>query len=147
MLPARETNVNPVRSNVVNTASAAMSSDLLRRARKMALILGSVMAIMIAFYFGAMPAAAWMVGIVWSLANLAAIVSIVRNVVTTETRDSSAIVVALALKFPVLYAAGIALLVVLKLPALWWIAGFTWPFFVVLMKSAGRMYLRLDETA
>jgi hypothetical protein len=113
----------------------------------MSVILGAVAAILIAFYYGGMPALGWAAGIAWSLLNLAAVTSLVRGVITTEARDIAAIVVTLAIKFPVLYAIAVALLVVVKLPALWWVAGFTWPFFVLLLKSAGRLYLRLDELA
>jgi hypothetical protein len=122
-----------------------LDAAFLGRVRKMSLFLGAVSAIMIAFYFGGMPALGWTAGIAWSLVNLAAVTSLVRKVVTTDGRDIAAIVVTLTVKFPVLYATAIALLVVVKLPALWWIAGFSWPFFVLLMKSAGRLYLRLDE--
>ena len=128
-------------------ARGVLDAAFLGRVRKMSLILGGVSAIMIAFYFGAMPALGWTAGIAWSLVNLAAVASLVRRVVTTDGRDIAAIVVTLTVKFPVLYATAIALLVVVKLPALWWIAGFSWPFFVLLMKSAGRLYLRLDELA
>lgn len=136
-----------VRHNIVKTMGSLFDDDLLRRVRRTSLILGSVMGIVFAFYFGLMPAGAWLAGIVWSLFNLAAIRSIVRSVITTEGRDSGAIVTALAIKFPVLYATVVVLLLVLKVPAVWWMAGFTWPFFVVAMKSAGRIYLHRDETA
>lgn len=124
-----------------------LDAAFLARVRKMSVILGAVAAILIAFYYGGMPALGWAAGIAWSLLNLAAVTSLVRGVITTEARDIAAIVVTLAIKFPVLYAIAVALLVVVKLPALWWVAGFTWPFFVLLLKSAGRLYLRLDELA
>jgi len=139
--------VTEARHSVIDSMRASIDGDLLRRAQRTSLIFGLGVGVMFAFYFGLMPASAWMAGIVWSLINLAAIRSLVRNVVTTEGRNYHAIITALALKFPVLYATVVVLLVVLKVPALWWIAGFTWPFFVVLMKSAGRIYLHLDETA
>jgi hypothetical protein len=129
----------------VDASWSAMNADFLRRVRKTSLILGFVIGVLVAFYFGMMPALAWGSGLVWSLANLAAIRSLVRHIITTEARDSASILVVLALKFPMLYAVAIALLVVLKVPALWWMAGFTWPFFVMVMKSAGRVYLHLDE--
>jgi len=124
-----------------------MDAAFLRRVRKMSVILGAASAVLIAFYFGAMPALGWTAGIAWSLLNLAAVASLVRKVVTTDGRDIAAIVVTMTVKFPVLYAIAIVMLAVLKLPAMWWIAGFSWPFFVLLMKSAGRVYLHLDELA
>jgi hypothetical protein len=100
----------------------------------------------LAFYIGWMQATAFVAGTAWSLANLAAIHSIVSRVLTNEQRDKRAIIVAMGIKFPVLYAAGFAMLVLLKLPVMWWMAGFGWPFFVAVLKSLGRIYLRLDET-
>ena len=144
MLRPNETSPAPAQSRLTRVA---LDAPFLGRVRKMALVLGAASAIMIAFYFGAMPALGWTAGIAWSLLNLATVTSLVRSVVTTRARDIAAIVVTLAIKFPVLYAIAVVLLVVLKLPALWWIAGFSWPFFVLLMKTAGRMYLRLDELA
>jgi hypothetical protein len=144
MLRPSETKPAPVPNRL---ARVTLDAAFLGRVRKMSLILGGVLAVMFAFYAGAMPALGWTAGIAWSLVNLAVVASLVRNVVRTEARDVAAIVVTLALKFPVLYATAVVLLVVLKLPALWWMAGFSWPFFVLLMKSAGRVYLRLDELA
>ena len=144
MLRPNEISPAPAQGKFVRVA---LDAAFLGRVRKMSLILGAASAVMVAFYFGAMPALAWTAGIAWSLINLAAVASLVRGVITTQARDIAAIVVTLTVKFPVLYATAVVLLVVLKLPALWWIAGFSWPFFVLLMKSAGRVYLRLDELA
>jgi hypothetical protein len=123
-----------------------MDADLLRRVRKTSLLLGLVLAVPLAFYIGWMQATAFVAGTAWSLVNLAAIHSIVSRVLTNEQRDKRAIIVAMGIKFPVLYAAGFAMLVLLKLPVMWWMAGFGWPFFVAVLKSLGRIYLRLDET-
>jgi hypothetical protein len=141
-----ETRVIEVRHNVVSAAWASMDAGLLRRVRKTSVILGLVMAVPVAFYIGWLAGVAFVAGTAWSLANLAAIHSIVARVLTSETRDKRAIIVAMAIKFPVLYAAGFAMLALLKLPVAWWMAGFSWPFFVAVMKSMGRVYLRLDET-
>lgn len=144
MLRPNETSPAPTQSRFVR---GTLDLAFLGRVRRMSLILGAASAVMIAFYFGAMPALGWTAGVAWSLINLATVASLVRSVVTAGTRDITAIVVTLTVKFPVLYGTAIALLVVLKLPALWWIGGFSWPFFVLLMKSAGRVYLHLDELA
>ena len=135
-----------VRRNVAGWVLASADEQLLGRARKTSLIVGLVMAAPVGTYFGLLAMAAWTAGIAWSLANLAVIGSVMRAVVTPKKRDVHAIYLALAVKFPVLYAIAVALLAVLKLPALWWMAGFTWPFAVMILKSAGRAYLRLDET-
>ncbi|HKW13693.1 MAG TPA: hypothetical protein VJS69_04320 [Candidatus Krumholzibacteria bacterium] len=135
-----------MRRSVPGWALTSLDRELLSRARKTSIIVGCVMAAPVGTYFGWMAMAAWVAGLAWSLANLAVISSVVRGVVTTKTRDVHAIGLALAVKFPALYAIAVAMFLVLKLPALWWMAGFTWPFAVILLKSAGRAYLRLDET-
>ena len=119
-----EIRVIEVRHNVVSTAWASMDADLLRRVRKTSIVAGLVMAIPVAFYIGWLPATAFVAGIAWSLANLMAIHSIVSRVLTNEKRDTPAIMIAMGIKFPVLYAAGAVMLVLLKLPVMWWMAGF-----------------------
>jgi len=139
--------VTEVRRSVARATWTSVDATLLKRVRRTSIIVGLVMAIPFATYFGLMAAAGFIAGGAWSLANLAAIQSIVRRVLTDGERDKGAIVKALAVKFPVLYAAGFLMLAVAKLPVMWWVAGFSWPFFVATMKAAGRLYLRLDETA
>ena len=139
--------VTAVRRSVASTTWASMDADLLGRVRKTSIIVGLVMAAPLATYYGLMAAAAWVVGIAWSLANLTAIHAVVSRVLTNEPRSRRAIMVALAVKFPVLYGLGLFALAVVKLPVVWWLAGFMWPFLVAVLKAAGRVYLRLDETA
>src|SRR5882672_2934187 len=97
-----ETSVTQVRHSLVSAGLSAMNADFLRRVRKTSLIFGSAAAVMVAFYFGWMPALGWASGIAWSLINLAAIRSLVKNVITTGTRDHTSIMIGLALKLPVL---------------------------------------------
>jgi hypothetical protein len=124
-----------------------MDADLLRRVRKTSILLGLVMAVPVAFYIGWLQSTAWIAGIAWSLANLAVIRSIVARILMDGPRDKRALALAMAVKFPVLYGSLAVMLAVLGLPVMWWMAGFSWPFFVAVMKSFGRMYLRLDETS
>jgi hypothetical protein len=124
-----------------------MDADLLRRVRRTSVVLGLVMAAPLAFYIGWLQATAWIAGIAWSLANLAVIRSIVARILSDGPRDKRALAVAMAVKFPVLYGAVAVMLAGLRLPVMWWMAGFSWPFFVAVMKSLGRLYLRLDETS
>ena len=136
-----------VRRNVVAATWASMDADLLRRVRKTSIVLGLVMAIPVAFYIGWLQATAWIAGWAWSLVNLAVTRSIVARVLTDGPRDKRALALAMAIKFPVLYGAVAVMLAVFELPVMWWMAGFSWPFFVAVMKSLGRIYLRLDETS
>jgi hypothetical protein len=123
---------------------SSLDADFLRRVRKSSIVLGLILAIPLAMSFGWKASLAWFAGGAWSLANLAAIASIVRRVVTLEARDRAEIAKVLAIKFPVLYAIGFGLLAS-GLPTSWVLAGFAWPFAVALLKAAGRSYLRMDE--
>ena len=139
------TSVIKVRNSAAPALWSAVDADLLRRVRNTSVVLGVVVGIPFTHYFGLMPGAAWLAGLGWSLVNLAMIASVMKRVLADQ-RDKRAIVLALAVKFPVLYGAGLLLLAVLHLPVAWLVAGFTWPLFVAVMKAAGRAYLGLDDT-
>ena len=134
-----------VSSNVPGGRWSVMDLDLLRRVRNASLLFGAVLAIPIAYYFGWKPGLSWVAGIAWSVVNLAFITSLVKNVITLEDRNILRIALALVVKFPVLYITG-WLMLRQGLSPLWMMAGFTWPFFVLVMKAGGRMYMKLDET-
>jgi hypothetical protein len=123
-----------------------MDLDVLSRVRKTSLIIGIPLAIVISFYWGLPVGAGWAAGIAWSLVNLFFTGSLVKKVITTEDRHIPGIVVTVFIKFPVLYAAGFFLLWNGRLSVAGLVAGFTWPFFVLLMKGLGRHFLKLDET-
>ncbi len=123
---------------------SSLDADFLRRVRKSSMVLGLILSIPIATSLGWQAAVAWLAGAAWSLVNLAAIASIVRRVLTLEPRDRAEIAKALAIKFPLLYLAGFGILAA-GLPITWVLAGFAWPFAVMILKAAGRIYLRMDE--
>jgi len=122
-----------------------MDLDLLSRVRKSASIFGAVLAIPFATYFGIDSALAWVCGIAWSLTNLYFITTLTKEVITAGDRSVRKIVLTLLIKFPVLYAVGFFFLAGLRFPVIWLVAGFTWPFFVLVLKGLGRAWLRLDE--
>lgn len=123
----------------------AIDGDFLRRVRNSSITFGLVLAVPLATKFGLAAGGAWIAGGAWSIVNLAAISSVMRKVLTMEPRDRGSIAKALAIKFPVLYGIGFALLAA-GLPATWLLVGFAWPLFVAVLKAAGRSYLRLDDT-
>ena len=106
-----------------------MELDILKRVRKTSIVVGVPLAVIITTYWG-----------------LSIIGSLVQKVVTTESRSVAAIVTVVFIKFPVLYAAGLFLLWNGYLSVAGLVAGFTWPFLVLMMKGLGRYYLKLDET-
>lgn len=123
-----------------------MNLDILRRVRKTSIVIGVPMAVIITTYWGYGVGGGWIAGIAWSLVNLYFIGSLVQKALTTGDRNVAAIVAAVFIKFPVLYAAGFVLLWNGYLSVAGLVAGFTWPFFVLVMKGAGRYYMKLDET-
>lgn len=123
-----------------------MNLDLLIRVRKTSLLIGLPMGAVIATYWGLPAGGGWVAGLAWSLVNLYFIGSLVRKVITTGDRNVPAVVATVFIKFPVLYAAGFLLLWNGYLSVAGLVAGFTWPFFVLMMKGLGRYYLKLDET-
>jgi len=126
-------------------AGFEMDLAFLRRVRKTSIIFGAVAAVVVSTYWGLNMGAAWAAGIAWSLVNLHFIGSVIQNVVTPEPRKPMRILAAMVIKFPILYGAGFVLLWWDKLPAAGLAAGFSWPFFVLVMKALGRVYLRMDD--
>ena len=122
-----------------------MDLALLARVRKTSIITGAVAAIFIATYWGINIGAAWLAGVAWALVNLYFTGEVVKSVITAEDRNLARILVAVFVKFPVLYAAGYLLLWIEQLPVIGLVSGFTWPFVVLVMKAAGRVYLKMDE--
>jgi hypothetical protein len=123
-----------------------MDLDLLRRVRKTSIIIGVPLAVVISTYWGLDVGGGWAAGIAWSIVNLYFTGSLIKKVVTTDKRNTAGIVVTVFIKFPVLYAAGFLLLWNGYLSVAGLVAGFTWPFFVLMMKGLGRYYMKLDET-
>lgn len=123
-----------------------MDLDLVNRVRKTSIVIGVPLAVVIATYWGLSAGGGWAAGIAWSLVNLHFIGSLVKKTITTGERNVPAIIVTTFIKFPVLYAAGFLLLWNGYLSVAGLVAGFTWPFIVLLMKGLGRHYLKLDET-
>jgi hypothetical protein len=124
----------------------AIGGEFLRRVRKSAIVFGLVLAVPLATSFGLGAAGGWIAGGVWSLFNLVAIAALIRRVLTLEPRDRREIAILLLVKFPLLYAIGFGILAS-GLPAIWVLAGFTWPLLVAVLKAAGRSYLGLDTSA
>lgn len=117
---------------------------MLERTRRASVITSVILAIPFATYFGLGPSAAWLSGVAWSLVNLYFISLLVRGVLS-EDRNISRIILTMVVKFPALYLVGLILLRSEFLPVLWIVAGFTWPFAVIVLKGAGRAYMKLDE--
>jgi len=123
-----------------------MDVNLQSRVRKTSIVIGVPVAIVVSTHWGISVGGGLAAGIAWSLVNLHFIGSLVKKTITTEDRNVLGIVVTMFIKYPVLYGVGFLLLWNGYLSVAGLVAGFTWPFFVLLMKGLGRHYLKLDET-
>jgi len=122
-----------------------MDLALLRRVERTGAIVGGILALAAVPSLGPSVSAAWAAGVTWSLLNLRAITVLIRSTITPDRPAKRRVVRIVLVKFPLLYGAGAALMLWSGLPIAWLTAGFTWPFFVLFMKGAGRAWLRLDQ--
>ena len=122
-----------------------MGFDFLARVRKSTIIFGLVLLPVLSIYLGAGFGAGWIAGAAWSLLNICAITGLIKNIFVPAGKSYARIAVVFLVKFPVLYAAGFMALSSGYFPAAALLAGFSWPFFVMLMKALGRVYLKLDD--
>lgn len=129
----------------MNVSRTGMDLAFLARVRRMSIITAAIISIPVATYWGIGMGAAALAGVAWSLINLFFIGQVIKNVITAEERDLTRILVAVFIKFPVLYTLGFLLLWLEQLPVIGLVAGFTWPFVVMVLKAIGRAYLKMDE--
>jgi hypothetical protein len=129
----------------MSASRTGMDLAFLARVRKMSIITGAIVSVAVATYWGISVGAAWLAGTAWSLINLFFIGEVIKNVITAEDRQLTRILVVVVIKFPVLYAVGFLLLWSKQLPVLGLVAGFTWPFLVMILKAIGRAYLHMDD--
>jgi hypothetical protein len=121
-----------------------VDQDFLRRVRKTSVITGLVLAVVIAARWNLGAGIGWLVGCVWSLVNLYVIAVLVRTTMSGG-KNRMRLGMVLALKVPVLYAVGFALLTIDRLPVVALLAGFIWPLIVIALKLLGRALLGMDR--
>jgi len=121
-----------------------MGLEFLARVRRTTLWTGAVAALTVATYGAPLLALAFLLGAVWSLANLRLIELLVVALTGPERGGSRALrrcAVALG-GMIALFAAGALLLS--RVSPVWLMAGFSWPFGVIVLKAASSLVL---ETA
>jgi hypothetical protein len=112
---------------------------------KTSMAAGAVIAIIAWARFGPAPAAAFVAGCAWSLANLYLLRALVGSVFHEPERRKLKIAALLVVKVPVLYGLGYVLLLWGRLPVGALLAGFAWPLCVIVLKAAGRLIMGLDR--
>ena len=119
-------------------------ADFLARVRRTAIVVGLLLFPFIAAYAGWREGAAWVLGGGWSLVNLYVIGLLVEVVLRGAGTKPGRFVLVAFVKVPVLYTIGFVLMKI-QLPLTWLLAGFLWPLAVIVLKTAGRLVLRLDS--
>ena len=122
-----------------------MGLEFLLRVRKTSLITGLVLFPVISTYIDIGSAAAWGLGIIWSLVNIYFIGLLVK--VTCSGADKQRLRAALIflMKVPVIYLTGFLLLTSGRLPVIGLLAGFMWPLVVIVLKSSALVIVRITD--
>ncbi len=122
-----------------------MGLEFLLRVRKTSLITGLVLFPVISTYIDLGSAAAWGLGIIWSLVNIYFIGLLVK--VTCSGADKQRLRAALIflVKVPVIYLTGFLLLTSGRLPVIGLLAGFMWPLVVIVLKSSALVIVRITD--
>ncbi len=122
-----------------------MGFEFLIRVRKTSVFLGLVLFPVFATHMGINFGLGWIIGIAWSLVNLHVITDLIKRIFITSKRNRLRIALVFFAKFPALYLVGYLALNSGRFPIPALLVGFIWPFFVMLMKALGRVYMKLDE--
>ena len=97
------------------------------------------------FYYGFKPTLSVFTGIIWGMVNLYFLSLLVRAALRPEGPDKWAALVILFIKFPLLYGAGYLMVISAFFNPILLLSGFTLVLVVIVLKSVGRVILRLDN--
>lgn len=122
-----------------------MGFEFLLRVRKTSLITGLVLFPVITTYIDLGSAAAWGLGITWSLVNIYFIGLLVKAACSGAGKQRLRVVWLFLVKVPVLYLTGFLLLTSGRLPVIGLLAGFMWPLVVVVLKSSALVIGRITD--
>ncbi|UCG51758.1 MAG: hypothetical protein JSW58_16555 [Candidatus Latescibacterota bacterium] len=109
------------------------------------MISGLIVSLIVLIYLGLPVAGAWVLGCAWSLVNLYVIGVLVRLVFPNPERHKARIAIVMVVKIPALYGVGYLLLWSGLFPPAGLLAGFIWPLFVIMLKAVGRIILGIDD--
>jgi len=124
--------------------NSSLGLDFLSRSLRTS---GIVLLIFIPFgvyYLGMYQTLAIFSGGVWGIVNIIFLSTVVRSAIRPEGVTGGPLVLALLVKFPLLYLAGYALLKVPQFNALNLLVGFSTCLAVIALKALGRAFMGLD---
>lgn len=117
----------------------ALDPSFLRRSRAAAVILGGISVLYVALYAGWRPALGHSAGFVLALLNLWLLEILFTRLLRPDPRYGPKLTLALLAKLPLLFGGAALALFVGKLPAKWFLIGFSVPLVVTLLRVIGRM--------
>jgi hypothetical protein len=97
------------------------------------------------YYFGLFPTLAVLSGGVWGMLNLLFIAALVKTTMRPEGAETMKAIGMALIKFPLLYGAGFALLMIPEFNPIYLLAGFGGIILIIILKVLGRVILRLDS--
>lgn len=97
------------------------------------------------YYFGLYAALAVFSGAVWGIINFFFLAAMIRRALRPEGADAMAVSVFALIKFPMLYGAGYALLLVPQFGPLYLLSGFSIVLAVMVLKAFARVLLGMDN--
>jgi F-type H+-transporting ATPase subunit a len=146
MTGALEGNPDP-RSERGPSRSVELSADFLRRVRNATWLVGALGVLALTTYAGLKPGLAAAAGLVISLLNLKLLEELfVRGLSSAEHRGWK-LGLSLLLKFPLLLGGAVVSLGLFRLPPIWFLAGFTLIFAVVVLKILGMLLMSRNRRA
>jgi hypothetical protein len=122
-----------------------MGLEFLHRVLRATSVVGVLVFAFVAVYYNINFAGGLLTGCAWGIGNFWTLTRIITAVVRLGEVDRRRTLILAALKFPVLYLAGYFILRLDWFPPISLLAGFTILFVVIVLKAAGRMFLRLDD--
>jgi CHASE2 domain-containing sensor protein len=122
-----------------------MGLEFLHRVLRATSVVGILAFAFVAVYYNLNFAWGLLVGCAWGIGNFWALTRIITAVVRPGEVDRRRVLILAAIKFPVLYVAGYFILRSDWFPPISLLVGFTILFVVIVLKAAGRMFLRLDD--
>jgi hypothetical protein len=122
-------------------SNGTLDSSFIKRTLYASLFLTALAWAVVAFYFGWTYATGVALGSLWSIANLVLIRFVVEHAVTPDEIHWRPVVMALLVKFPLLYVAGYFVLRPALYPVSAPLVGFLLPFGVLVLKAGGRMLM------
>ncbi len=121
-----------------------MDSAFIIRSLRATVALALLGFILAAYYVNTAWGVGFVLGALWSIANLYLLKVLIEKVITLDKRPAGPVVLLVLVKFPLLYGVGFLILSWGWYDVLAPLLGFSLPFAVIVLKAAGRMWLGID---